>query len=151
VAISSVCNWLKVVKKFSAYCQLYNKTAQRHGTGKSKGLCSFLALPLQNPDTSSRTPYAPSVCRDPSSSNFSSVQNTSASMLPDSCRKIHRTCNTLVSSILRSHSERCLSATTVSTSLSTTIGRSQRPFSIVNEAAGAGEERRDNRRRRGVV
>ena len=62
------------------------------------------------------------------------VKNASALMLSFSCREIHRSCKVLIPSILRSHSGRCLSAATNSTSLSTTIGRSQHPFSIVGEA-----------------
>jgi hypothetical protein len=77
-------------------------------------------------------------CHARSSSNAPSIQNAkknaSVTMLSVSCRKIHRSCKALIPSILHSHSGKCLSAATISTSLSTTIGRSQYLFSIVGEA-----------------
>jgi hypothetical protein len=109
--------------------------------GKPKGLCRLLALPSQKGDTLYSPLYTPAtpsmscmLLPLPTPPPSKMRKNALATMLSVSCREIHRSCKGLIPSILRSHSRRCLSAATISTSLSTTISRSQYLFLIVGEA-----------------
>jgi hypothetical protein len=103
--------------------------------GESKGSCRLLALPSQNRNMLCGPPYTPAMPCEAPPSDHSSVNSASSSMLPLSCRETHRSCKALRPVILRFYAGRCPSAATISPSLSTTIGRSQYPFSIVGEAA----------------
>jgi hypothetical protein len=92
-------------------------------TGKSESLYRLLALPSQNLYMLCGPPYA-SVMPD------SPPQTTSPSKVPRrQCNplshiEIYCSCKTLRPSILRSYAGRCPPAAIISTSLSTTIGRS---------------------------